>query len=302
VRAGAAAILVIFATTAQAGKVLPEDAPRRVLLAQAAVPRNATIEKAQSQVDEGDFELAVKTLKAGLDEPDLTDDQLAEMYRLMGLAYLYLSQEKDARDAFEKLLQAQPDYELPRTAPPKIRALYARIKDDIKKRRVRPVTLDFSPPDSVAGDGPMTLAVKITDMALGAKARLFFRRAGVQNFSSMDLARKKGSRIEYSATIPGFELPAEDAAWQLEYYVEVTDAAQRRLAGRGDAYSPLTVRVEPKQGAVGPVVDKTPWYQNPWVWVGVGAGVAAVATGAVLLATQQQPAELPIKIQIEGTP
>jgi len=263
-------------------------------------PRNDALTKGQQQVDEGDFEDAVKTLQAGIDAPDLTDEQLAELYRLLGLSHLYLGNEDKARDAFEKLLQARPDYELPKATPPKIRTLYARIKDDIRKRRVRPVTLTVSGvPDQSPGQA-VTVESRIDDMALGAKAKLFYRRSGAQNYSSIDFLRDRAERSLYRATIPAFELPEEASAYDLEYYVEVADAAQRRLAGRGDPFTPLTFRVTAK--AVGETDKPTAWYANPWVWVGIGAGVAAVTTGAVILATQKPTGTLPIMIQIEGMP
>lgn len=276
-------------------------APGR-LVAQIA-PRVPELEKGSALVDEGDFEEAIRVLQQGLNQPDLTDDQLAEMYRLLGLAHLYLGNEDKARDAYEKLLQARPDYELPKSTPPKIRALYARIKDDIKKRRVRPVTLTIAPPAEAAQGQSLVLDARIDDLSLGAKAKLFFRRAGVQSYSSVDFVRAKGGgREQFSATVPAFELAKDDSTWQLEYYVEVADAAQRRLAGRGDAYAPLTLPIVPegKEGAVGEVA--TPWYKNPWVWVGIGAGVAAATTGVVVLATQRQTGTLPITIRIEGAP
>jgi len=263
-------------------------------------PRNDALTKGQQQVDEGDFEDAVKTLQAGIDAPDLTDEQLAELYRLLGLSHLYLGNEDKARDAFEKLLQARPDYELPKATPPKIRTLYARIKDDIRKRRVRPVTLTVSGVPEQSPGQAVTVESRIDDMALGAKAKLFYRRSGAQNYSSIDFLRDRAERSLYRATIPAFELPEEASAYDLEYYVEVADAAQRRLAGRGDPFTPLTFRVTAK--AVGETDKPTAWYANPWVWVGIGAGVAAVTTGAVILATQKPTGTLPITIQIEGMP
>jgi tetratricopeptide (TPR) repeat protein len=265
-------------------------------------PRSEAIERAQGQLDQGDFEEAVKTLDAGLEGAELTDDQLVELYRLLGLAHLYLGNEPEARSAFEKLLQARPEYELPRSAPPKIRALYTRIKDDVKKRRVRPVTLSVQPPTTVEGDAPLSVDAVIEDLALGARAKLFYRRAGAQSYASVDFVREKGAKTDYRAQVPGFALPAEQAGYEVEFYVEVADAAQRRLAGRGDPFNPLTFQVLAKQAPQVPVPASTPWYQNGWVWVGVGVGVAAVTTGAVLLATQKQTASLPIKIQIDGTP
>lgn len=298
----AVTLLFLVAVGARAEGALPRDVPLAATLLGQVVPKNEAIAQASQQVDDGDFEDAVKTLEKGLEQPDLTDDQLAELYRLLGLSHLYLGNEDKARDAFEKLLQARPDYELPKSAPPKIRTLYARIKDDIRKRRVRPVTLSLEPLPDVDGGAAVPVPARIEDMALGARAKLFYRRAGAQSFSSVDFAREKGSKVDYSATIPAFEVPAEEAAWDMEYYVEVADAAQRRLAGRGDAFNPLAFRVAARGAAAAPVVESRPWYKNPWVWVGIGAGAAAITTGAVLIATSQQTATLPIQIQIEGTP
>lgn len=275
------------------------DAPVRVTLSQLA-PRSETLDQATRLVESGDFGDAVRTIEHGL-EAALTDDQLAELYRLLGLSHLYLGNEDKARDAFEKLLQARPDYELPKSTPPKIRTLYARIKEDVRRRRVRPVTIALMALGEVTGGRPVTIEARIDDLALGAKARLFYRRAGAQAFSSTDFARVGGSKTAFQATIPAFEVPIEDAASQVEYYAEVADAAQRRLAGKGDPFNPLSFTVAARAVAVR-VTEARPWYANPWVWVGAGVGAAAVTTGVVLIATSQQTATLPITIQIDGAP
>ena len=293
------ALAILSLAGAAFAQASPLDAP--LVLGQ-VVPKNEAIQKAGQQVDDGDFEDAIRTLEKGIDQPDLTDDQLAEMYRLLGLSHLYLGNEDRARDAFEKLLQARPDYDLPKSAPPKIRALYTRIKEDIRKRRVRPVTLTVTPVTEATGGEAVVVVARIEDMALGAKAKLFYRRAGVQSFSSIDFARGKISRTDYTATVPAFEVPSEDQSYEVEYYVEVADAAQRRLAGRGDPYNPLTFRVPARKTSSGAVVEATPLYKSPWLWIGIGLGVAAATTGIVVLATSNQTATLPVKIQIDGTP
>lgn len=260
-------------------------------------PARPEIARAQSQIENGEFEEAVKTLEAGLDAPDVTDNQLVELYRLLGLTSLYLGDEARAREAYEMLLQARPDYELPRTTPPKIRALYARIKEDVKSRRVRPVTLQVDPlPDSLGGQAAEAVA-HIKDMALGARARLFYRRVGAQAYSSVDFARDRTDKERYTATIPAYELPAAASAYEVEYYFEVVDAAQRRLAGRGDAFNPLVFQVAPEQSAVAQVSER-PWYKSPWLWVAVGAVAVAGTAGAVVLATSNERGTLPITVRV----
>lgn len=268
------------------------------------VPKLPELEEASAQIDAGDFEEAVRTLNKALAQPDLTDDQLAEAYRLLGLAHLYLGNEDSARLAYEKLLQARPDYELPKSAPPKIRSLYARIKEDVRKRRVKPVTLSFEAPTEVPGGQPLRLPVHIEDLALGAKPRLFFRRSGKEAYSSVDLVKDKGTKTEFTANVPAFELPEETEAYAVEYYLEVADAAQRRLAGKGDAFNPSSFKVRARQEvAAAPAVEaSSPWYKSPWLWVGLGVAVAAGATTGVVLATQNQTGTLPITVRIQGQP
>ncbi len=267
------------------------------LLFQAA-PVRPEIARAQEQISDGDFEEAVKTLEAGLDAPDVTDDQLVELYRLLGLTSLYLGDEARAREAYEMLLQARPDYELPRTAPPKIRKLYARIKEDIKNRRVRPVTLRVDPIPDAGGGTPVRVEAVIQDMALGARARLFYRRAGAQAYSSVDFTREDRARKErFTATLPAYELPAAASAYEVEYYFEVADAAQRRLAGRGDAFNPLIFQVAPEPGTVATPGER-PWYKSPWLWVAVGAVAVAGTAGAVVYATSEERGRVPITIRV----
>lgn len=268
----------------------------RPLLFQVA-PARPEIARAQRQIETGEFEEAVKTLEAGLDAPDVTDDQLVELYRLLGLTSLYLGGEARAREAYEMLLQARPDYELPRTAPPKIRTLYARIKEDIKDRRVRPVTLQVDPIPDVPGGTPVRVEARLQEMALGARARLFYRRAGAQAYSSVDFTRDRGQKERYTATLPAYELPATASAYEVEYYFEVADAAQRRLAGRGDAFNPLVFQVAPEQGAVASAGER-PWYKSPWLWVAVGAVAVAGTAGAVVYATSEERGRVPITIRV----
>ncbi len=263
-------------------------------------PTSPEISRARDQIEQGDFEEAVKTLQEGLDAPDVTDDQLVELYRLLGLASLYLGDEPRAREAYEKLLQASPDFELPRSAPPKIRSLYARIKEDIKSRRVRPITLDVDPIPDPEAERPVVVKARIEDLALGAKAKLFYRRAGDQGFSSVDFVRERGNKDEFVATLPAYEVPSEPSAYEVEYYFEVADAAQRRLAGRGDPFNPLVFQVHPLGGEGVAEDDGRPWYKSPWFWAGVGAVAAGGAAAVVLSSSSEERGRVPINVRVNN--
>ena len=288
---------IVMASLLSPGASLARPLFPQPLLFQVA-PARPEIARAQEQISNGEFEEAVKTLEAGLDAPDVTDDQLVELYRLLGLTSLYLGDEPRAREAYEMLLQARPDYELPRTAPPKIRTLYARIKEDIKNRRVRPVTLQVDPIPDATGGTPVEAWALIQDMAHGARARLFYRRAGAQAYSSVDFTRDRTNKERYTATIPAYELPATASAYEVEYYFEVADAAQRRLAGRGDAFNPLVFQVAPEPGTVATASGERPWYKSPWLWVAVGAVAVAGTAGAVVYATAEERGRVPITIRV----
>lgn len=291
-RRGVRALAAILTCLALAGPALP--APALAL----SGPGSAEVEKAQRQIDAGDFEVAVRTLEAALDQEDLSDDVLVDLYRLLGLAYLYLGDEPKARDAYEKLLQARPDFELSRSAPPKIRELYSRIIRDIRQRRVRPVTLEMAPIPSAAGGRELDVAARITDLPLGAKAKLYYRRGGAQAYSSVDFVRERGASDRYTAILPGFAVPEEPHPYEVEYYVEVADAARRRLAGRGDAFSPLAFKVAGEAPLAPPPAP--PWWHNPWVWVAGGAVAAGATAGIVWVATQPQTGTVKINVSVSG--
>jgi tetratricopeptide (TPR) repeat protein len=267
-------------------------------------PINSHITRGQEQIEQGDFEEAVKTLQEGLNAPDVTDDQLVELYRLLGLASLYLGDEARAREAYERLLQARPDFELPRAAPPKLRSLYARIKEDIKSRRVRPVTLQVDPIPDPEASAPVVVEARIEDMALGAKAKLFYRRAGDEAYNSVDFSRQRGSKERYQATLPAYEIPAEAAPYEVEYYFEVADAAQRRLAGRGDPFNPLIFQVAPLKAAnAGTTASASrPWYKSPLLWVAVGAVAIGGTAAGVALASSEDRGRVPITIRVNPSP
>ncbi|MCP3101454.1 hypothetical protein LZ198_21500 [Myxococcus sp. K15C18031901] len=265
-------------------------------------PASPEITRAREQIDNGEFEEARRTLQAGLDAPDVTDDQLVELYRLLGLTALYLGDENQAREAYEKLLQARPDYELPRTAPPKLRALYARIKEDIRSRRVRPVTLDVSPVPNSRGGQPLEVSATIQELALGARARMFYRRAGDQAYNSVDFVKDRNDKEQFRAVVPAYDVPAESEPYEVEYYFEVADAAQRRLAGRGDSFQPLMFQVLPQQqtaAADGEVSSGRPWYKSPWLWVAVGAVAIGGTAGVVALSSSEDRGRVPITIRVD---
>ncbi|MBZ4335333.1 hypothetical protein [Corallococcus sp. AS-1-12] len=285
-----------LALPAQA-RVPPPPSP---LLSQLG-PTSPAIDAARELLEAGRFQEALGVVQGGLDAPDVTDDELVELYRLQGLTALYLGDEALARGAYEKLLQARPDFELPRSAPPKVRGLFAKLKEDLRHRRVHPVTLEVDPiPDPAPGERVEVDAV-LRDMALGARARMFYRRAGAQGFSSVDFARDRARPEHYTAVLPAYELPVESTPYEVEYYFEVVDAAQRRLAGRGDPFHPLLFQVASRTAPATALTEGAgrPWYKSPWLWVAVGAVAIGGTAGVVALSSSEERGRVPITIRVE---
>lgn len=286
-----AALLAAASLSVQAGSLLP------AMSWAAVAPPAPEIAQADSQIQSGDFEEAVRTLQRGLAQPDLTDDQLVEFYRLLGLAELYLGDETKARDAYEKLLQARPDYRLPASAPPKLHHLYDRIVEDIRRRRVQPVVLTAEALKDTPGNEPLVIDAQIEHLPLGARAKLYLRRAGAQTFSAVDFARKKSAPDAFEAVVPAFEVPSEARPYDVEYYFEVADAAQRRLAGKGDAFSPLSFKVMGQPGRTAASTESDAWYSKPWVWAIAGAVAVGTGVGIYFIATQHPTGTVTIRIQ-----
>ncbi len=251
---------------------------------------------ARAQIESGDFELALRTLSSRLRAGELTEAELVELYRLQGLAYLYVGDEQRARDSYERLLQAQPEFDLPASAPPKIRALFERLREDIRAQRIKPVRVTLAPAaDRAEGEsGPVEVAATVENLPPTARVRLYYRREGTVPFSSSDARRAGGD--SFVATIPTYETPPESAPYALEYYLEVADEGQQRLAGRGDPAAPLRFQVLPLGSAAASA--ERAWYRSPWTWVIAGAVVAGGVTSAVLLTRPRAPA-LTLTIEVQ---
>jgi tetratricopeptide (TPR) repeat protein len=256
------------------------------------------VERARKLIEEAEFDEALRRLSEALAQPDNGDELLAALYELQGTTYLYLGREAQARTSFEKLLQAAPDYELPRGTSSKIRKLFEAVREDARARRLRPVRVIHEPLDEARAEARLDVSATIEDMPAAARARLYFRRAGSEGYSSAGFAPEVGAR--YAARIPAFELPSEPSSYALEYYIEVSDAAGRRLAGAGDALKPFALRVPGSSDAGPAAAAEDPWYRKWWVWT-LGGAVAAGAAAAVAvpLLTSERQGRLPVTIRIQ---
>ena len=164
--------------------------------------------------------------------------------------------------------------------------------------------LELAPVAPARFDLPPDAAPSTQGMAvLLADALRFTLRRGAGPFSSVELVKPTPEALELLARVPAFDLPVEAQDYELQYYVEVTDASQRRLATVGDASAPRAVKVtvpaakEPPPTVAAASSDK-PWYARPWVWAVAGGVVAGGAATAFLLSSNPT-ATVPIRIQVQ---
>jgi len=269
-----------------------------------AVPRNTLIDKARQLIEEAEFDQAIRVINDALVQPDNSDAMLVSLYELQGTAYLYLGQQEKARSAFEKLLQAAPDHELPKGTSSKIRSLFERVREDQKTNKVRPVKLSHTKLATAPAGQRLDVDAQITDLPTGARARLYYRRAGTEAYSSTTFASEGGA--DYVAHVPAFELPTDSGEYALEYFLEIADAGGRRLAGVGDALSPIAVHVVAAKGSgeggteAAPAAMSEAWYQKWWVWTIVGVVAAgAVGTAVAVNLMKDNNATLPMTIKVQ---
>jgi tetratricopeptide (TPR) repeat protein len=255
------------------------------------------VEKARQLIEEAEFEPALKVINEALGSPDNSDAVLVQLYELQGTAYLFLSKEDKARASFERLLQADPDHQLPKSTSNKIRSLFEQVRAERKPVKLTHATVTTAKPGE-----RLDVRAQISDVPQGAKTRLYYRRAGTEGYSSTSFAAEGA---DYVAKVPAFELPVEDAEYALEYYLEVGDATGRRVAGVGDALSPLRVRISAKAEPAAPtgpapaVAQDESWYQKWWVWTIVGAVVVGAGVGAGVALTQPKDATVPITVTVK---
>lgn len=267
----------------------------------AAAPlRSPQLDEARQLVEEAEFESAIKILHDALSQPDNSDAMLAALYELQGTAYLYLGREEKAHQAFERLLQASPDHELPKGTSTKIRTLFEQVREDTRGRRVNPAKLAHEPLTRATQGERLDVRAEISDVPQGAKARLYYRRAGTEGYSSTSFAPEADGWL---ARIPAFELPEESADYALEYYLEIGDAGGRRLAGVGDALGPLSVRVSSAADApaapAAAIAPSEAWYQKWWVWTIAGVVVAGAAAAVAVPLALDDGTTLPVTIKVQ---
>ncbi|RMG10254.1 MAG: hypothetical protein D6729_19760, partial [Deltaproteobacteria bacterium] len=236
---------------------------------------NPHLGEAIRHIEAGELEAALRALEAALTFPENTNRILVEVYRNLAIVYLYSGDEAGAYEAFARLLNIDPDYTLPPHTAEPVAALFERVREAYAKGLLEPVRVAVDPIEATPSGVPASLVAVVSGLRPDMHVRAYYRLAGTASWNALELEPRPGNR--YVASLPAFTADSGGGRTQVEYYVEVSDAAGRRVQGAGSALEPLRFAVLPP-AAPPPPPAPPPWYENGWVWAAVG--VVALGAGA----------------------
>jgi hypothetical protein len=231
-----------------------------------------------------DYRAAIETFNAVLANSASTRDQRARAFEYLGMSWLILGKKARAREAFEDLLSIDPHYTL--TDPsrsPKLREFFEEVRARFVPGvgHIDEAELEHSSPSGAVSGRPIEMSAIATRNAGVVKTvTLHARRQGLLSFSD---EKMRGPDATGRFTI-NYTPPREATDYNLEFYLEATDAKGRVVARVASPSSPIVLPV--KGAPLPPLV----WYKRWYVWAAVGAVVgAAVIAGAVAGSAQRAP-------------
>lgn len=257
-------------------------------------PAGATADKLLAQAhrayDALEYDTVAALAEVILSIEGLDIDKRLDAFLLQASSLAITADPQTAEVPFRLLLRARPDFEMPKSTPPKIlgvfqkvqseeRAIIEQVRAVARRRVVQGMELLGNPPVEGRGGRPLPFSFRLRDPTSAVtNFEVPFRRQGDSAFSSMAL--KRDSEGNWRGTIPA-EWTASERGFVLEYYLVTRDEGGPLLT-RGEATNPLLVGVSP--GAVERQIPKPVPRWTMWTGAGVSAA-AVVAAGGLWLAT-----------------
>lgn len=249
--------------------------------ASAADPR---IEQADQLItEELRYKSGITLLERTLRDPDLTDADRIEAYRLLGVAYIARDKPQSAEAAFEALLAIDPSFTLDPRLSPKIREVFARAQNTIAPR-IRDVT-------AIPEGRRVVVSARVEDPRAALTAVDLYARTGDDAFERYPMTRTD-DRVEAVVEVPDL------TRLRVDYYV-VGRSEDADLVAVADATSPLSVvvaRPAPLPPPPPPLAEPTPIYQTWWFWTVAGVVVIGAVVGGIAVASggeRELPGTLP---------
>jgi sugar lactone lactonase YvrE len=236
-------------------------------------PPNTYLDEARQLYLNFEFDAVIPRLEMALAVSGVTPSQRMEIYKLMAFTHAAFDDPARAQDAFVRLLQLEPAYQLSAAASPKLRGAFAAAKKTFQSQQV--VKLEHAPP-AVSGAGVTTVVevAVVSGQERVAAVALHYRLEGAREYSQVPMAAVKPGT--YSAPVPNlFDVPS--GLKQVEYFIRAQDREGAMLASAGGEAAPLKVTVETVS-----LDSRRPLLQRWELWTAVGVGAAAVAVPLLL--------------------
>ncbi len=222
-----------------------------------------------------DYREAIALLVPVTRDPAASRAQRVRAWEVIALARFITGDEAGAKDAFERVLELDPEFQLrDASGSPRVRAFFDRLRREARPDAAGEVDLEHAAPSGATAGASLELEVRVTRGAPSVREVVVaYRPLGTLAFREA-AGRRHGERWRIAVRLP----PARERG-VVEYYVIARGADGSAAARIATPDAPLALTVAPGGGT-----GARPWYGRWYVIAGV-AVVAAGATGAVLAGT-----------------
>jgi len=254
-----AAATVVSAPVARAA---PADARARKLLA-----------RGERLFADQEYTRALRALLPVTRDPAATRAQRVRAWELIALSRFILGDQPGARDAFERVLEADPGFQLrDESGSPRIRAFFDEVRAAVVPGAGGGVDLEHAAPRAGTAGTRLEIEARATRGGDAVHELVVLHRTlGALRYA--ETAARPAGETRWRAAL---RLPASRRAYTIEYYLEARGPAGAVVARVGAPDQPLALRI-----AAGG--ERRRWYGR-WYVIAGAAALAAGTTGLVLAA------------------
>lgn len=206
-------------------------------------------------------------------------DRLHALERIAAV-YLNTDRQDEARETFQRLIDASPGHELrERAFPPQVQRFFRSICSAYEPQPSARVDVRITDLEN----GLIRLEAVVLDGPGVDRAVAYVRTSETMSYREISLDRNGNVHTD--------ELQTPSAGEALEYYVELLAPSGQEITSEGSADEPLTFEPAPVT-PVEPIVEPPRrFYRTWWFWTVIGVVVAAGTATAIVvpLTVQDEP-------------
>jgi tetratricopeptide (TPR) repeat protein len=251
-----------------------------ILLALLMVAQNATntLEQAATAISELRIEDAIGLLERARAQGPFKHAEHVRLYEQLGIAYAYAGKQTEALSAFDRMLSLDPRAIIRYSLSPKVTLVFEQARNRAKERRPPEIELQWPREPSVADPIAIEVSVVADPDRLLRTATVYARARGSGEYQRFEtnVTRESRGLILLPAMVPaatGPEVLELFAVAKDDHGNEVLEWASEKLPRE------IPLRFE----------APAPWYRS-WVFWTIAGGLAAVASGAVVIAATSRSA------------